>query len=352
MTSKPPKKPDPDSAMLALRYPFDQGLAALDTEARILFVNPLALEGGLPGDAAQTDLWQWWKHAAGALSGEGRLLPVSGPEAGESYDAALIRLPRQREEGQFLIASAWARLKPGGLLMVAAANDSGGARLEKDLHWLEGAQSASKYKSRVVWGYKDAQSPCPAAWEQEGALRKNPRTGLWTQAGLFSWDRIDPATALLLPYLPRGFGGAAADLGCGYGALSLRLLEQNPRLKSLSCVDADGRALLASAKNVEEFFPHARVDYHWLDLGHVLAKPVFGPVDLIVMNPPFHAEKALAIDTGQAFIANAAAALKKQGQLLMVANAHLPYEKLLAQSFAGVEKKFEGQGFKIFAARK
>lgn len=344
-----PKKQVDDPAMLALLYPFDRDLVALDPGASVLIANPLKIAAFPLAEPDQTDLWQWWKGAANALDGQGNLLSASGPDGSRQYDAVLIRLPRQREEGQFLMATAWDNLKPGGLFMVAAANDTGGARLEKDLGWLSDCQSASKYKCRVVWGIKDAVSLCPKTWLTAGALQKNGQTGLWTQAGLFSWDRVDPATAMLLAHLPKNFTGAMADLGCGYGVLALHMLNQNPGLKKLSCVDADARALRVCEKTISEKFPNAVVDYHWADLSRPAA---LNPVDLVVMNPPFHAEKALAIDIGQSFITNAAALLKKQGELLMVANAHLPYEALLAQSFSSVEKKFEGQGFKIFAARK
>lgn len=355
MTNPRPKKSDPDPVMLALRYPFDRGDVALDTDAAVLLVNPMRVPEFSLAEPGRVALWQWWKNAVDDLDGWGRLLPAAGPGAEDLYDAALIRLPRQREEGQFLIAVSWARLKPGGLLMVAAANDGGGARLEKDLAWLAqaGRQSASKYKCRVVWARKGAEVTCPPHWIADGVMRKHEVTGFWTQPGLFSWDRVDPATNLLMPYLPRGLSGVAADLGCGYGALALRLLADNPGLKKLHCADADARALQACEKTVTGRYPAASVDYHWLDLSRPSASgPAgFGPVDLVVMNPPFHAEKALAIDTGQAFISNAAAMLKKTGELLMVANAHLPYEGLLHHRFKTVEKKFEGQGFKIFSAK-
>ena len=344
-----PKKQADDPAMLALLYPFDRDLAALDADASVLIANPVKTAEFPLAGPERADLWQWWKGAADALTGQGRILPAPGPDETRQYDAVLIRLPRQREEGQYLMATAWDHLKPGGLFMVSAANDTGGARLEKDLGWLSDPQSASKYKCRVVWGKKDEKSVCPPSWRVAGALQKSDRTGFWTQAGLFSWDRIDPATAMLLPYLPKNFTGAAADLGCGYGVLSLSMLERNPALKKLYCIDADGRALRACEKTIGEKHPAAVVEYHWADLSRPTA---LNPVDLVVMNPPFHAEKALAIDIGQSFITNAAALLKKQGELLMVANAHLPYEALLAKSFSHVEKKFEGQGFKIFTARK
>ena len=45
-------------------------------------------------------------------------------------------------------------------------------------------------------------------------------------------------------------------------------------------------------------------------------------------------------------------ALKPGGQLFMVANRQLPYERTLAQAFSKVTKLREEQGFKVFWARR
>ena len=92
------------------------------------------------------------------------------------------------------------------------------------------------------------------------------------------------------------------------------------------------------------------VEYQWNDL---TCKPdIKQLLDFVVMNPPFHSGKKTDSDIGLKFIENAAACLKKNGTLYMVANAHLPYEKLLEKLFFSVEKMTEEQGFKIYKAIK
>ncbi len=65
-----------------------------------------------------------------------------------------------------------------------------------------------------------------------GAPRLEPGLGLWTQPGVFSWDRLDPGTALLMEALPR-LSGKGADLGCGVGVLA------HPVLASDAVTDLD-----------------------------------------------------------------------------------------------------------------
>jgi 16S rRNA (guanine1207-N2)-methyltransferase len=50
------------------------------------------------------------------------------------------------------------------------------------------------------------------------------------------------------------------------------------------------------------------------------------------------------------FIANAAQALRKDGHLWMVANRQLPYEGLLGDTFAEVDKVVETGAFKVLHA--
>lgn len=341
------KNPSPDPAMQALLHPFGRDFPALPP-GPVLLVNPAPAPG--LSDLPDAEIWQWWKGLADALSPCGTLLPPEGAETGRRYAAVLVRLPRQREEAQFLMARAFDHLQDGGVFAVAAANDAGGGRLESDLSaYLPDLQTASKHKCRIVHAIKRAGAALPQGWIDAGVLQKHPKTGFWTRPGLFSWDRVDVATALLLPRLPQNRNGIMADLGCGYGVITDHVLRTNPDLKKAVCVDADARALDAARRNLDENHPGRDVEYVWADVPAALKLP---PVDLVVMNPPFHAEKALAVGVGQSFIAAAAGMLKQSGELFMVANAHLPYEQILQQAFRNVEKRHEGQGFKIFWAQK
>jgi 16S rRNA (guanine1207-N2)-methyltransferase len=334
-----------DPIMQALAYPVAQGMIALPQDENILLANAVPETG--PWNSANTKVWQWWKGPASVFERSGFSVFSDDLKDHEVFFAAFVRLPRQRKEASFVIASCWSALKPGGLLIAAAANDAGGARLEKDLlPYFPDLQSASKYKCRVIWARKENQT-LPQAWMQDGKLQKNPETGFWTRPGLFSWDRIDAATALLLSHLPDGLSGHIVDLGCGIGVIADHVLACSSAISLVSCVDADARALAACRQNIEERHPGRNVHYNWADLSQAQTLPA---ADVVIMNPPFHAEKTTAIALGQSFIGNAASILKPGGSLWMVANAHLPYEQVLSARFKSFEKKHEGKGFKIFHA--
>ena len=69
------------------------------------------------------------------------------------------------------------------------------------------------------------------------------------------------------------------------------------------------------------------------------------------MNPPFHEGKEADPLIGLKFIAAAAQALRPEGQLWLVANRQLPYENLLTEAFAQMDKIVETGGFKVLHAR-
>ena len=78
-----------------------------------------------------------------------------------------------------------------------------------------------------------------------------------------------------------------------------------------------------------------------------------GNYDVIISNPPFHAQGAAdRPDIGRAFIAAAAEALRPGGRLWMVANRHLPYESVLDARFGTVRIVTQTYGFKIIEAVK
>ncbi len=85
---------------------------------------------------------------------------------------------------------------------------------------------------------------------QAGAPVSVPDLGLLSQPGVFSWNRIDPGSALLLRHLPP-LSGRGADLGAGLGVLSRAVL-QSAKVEALTLVELDRRAVEAAQVNVAD----------------------------------------------------------------------------------------------------
>ena len=265
------------------------------------------------------------------------------------FKTILLFSPKQKEESRFLTALGLEKLSRGGLLILAAANEAGGKTLYKMLVEF-GVPSAdhSKHKCRVVWTDKPDMA---AKVMIENARRRGDiqqrEDGLWSQPGLFSWDRLDKGTNALLHHLPLSVSGLGADFGCGIGVIGLRLLQRYKEIEKLICLDRDARALECCSRNLQQWpekFETRRAD---LTQGIDLPK-----LDFIIMNPPFHIGKKQSVAIGQGFISNAAKSLKQGGTFIFVANVHLPYEQTVAENFSFMRVLSEEHGFKIIEAVK
>jgi len=266
-------------------------------------------------------------------------------QADQSLDAINVLAPPGTVERRYVLAQGLRALKVGGTLTALAPKAKGGSRLAKELtaFGLEGAEDARRHH-RICEVVRPA-APDLAEALAAGAPRLSPDLGLWTQPGIFSWDRIDPGTALLLGRLPPQ-AGVGADFGCGLGYLAHGVLA-SPEVTGLTLIDIDRRAVECARRNVDD--PRAKVvwaDVRQGDLG-------LSDLDFVVMNPPFHDGGAEDRALGAAFIAQAAGVLRHGGKLLMVANRHLPYERPLADSFGAKFKLLaEEGGYKLYEARR
>lgn len=327
-------------ALATLFLPFENGLLRRDPQQKILFLNAQTHPILKSWPRENLTLVQDFKPYADAL--EGVQFAPDGP-----CDLVFVLLPKNQKEAEYFLTQAQGALKSGGVLLCAAENKAGGNRAKKMMETLgfEGVYDFSKNKSRVAWAVKKDVSDTASRWREQGEIQSVMGGTFVSRPGLFSWDRLDKGSAILLQHLPVDLKGTGADFGCGYGALSRAVLDR-AGVEKLYCLDADRRAVECCARNVVS----PRAEFAWADLTKPQA--ALKNLDFIVMNPPFHEGKSESVALGKAFIETAHNALKNSGRLFVVANAHLPYEDLLRARFKHGKKLHEGQGFKLYEAEK
>jgi 16S rRNA (guanine1207-N2)-methyltransferase len=338
----------------ALFLPFATDALVMPDDGSVLFLRARAGQWIHDWSHAKFSCEQTFKPFADELARAS--MPVV--ESGDALPHSLVLVlpPRQREESRALLARAVRAAAPDGVVVASVANNAGARSAEADLERLAGSVSSlSKRKCRVFWTSLAAASVDWALVDEWAAL-DTPQPiveGRFVSVpGLFAWDRVDSASALLAAQLPTDLSGRCADLGAGYGYLSAEVLRRCPQVTAIDLYEAESRALAPARINLANAARacarEVTIDYFWHDVTGGLDRRY----DVIVSNPPFHQGRADQPELGQAFIVAAANSLAPHGRLWLVANRHLPYEAILAAQFSSVRSVIVHDGFKIIEACK
>ena len=252
--------------------------------------------------------------------------------------AAIVCLPRAKAEALALLARAFDLLPPGGLVLVDGQKTDGADGVLK-LARAAGLQTGEVLSKAHGKAFVLLAGPVPEGW---AAQPRQIAGGFTTMPGVFSADGADRGSLLLEAALPPKLYGRVADLGAGWGYLSRAILLRE-HVKTLDLVEADLTALDCARLNITD----PRAQFHWADATSF--KPVL-PWDHVVMNPPFHTSREANPDLGLAFIRAAHRSLLPGGTLWLVANRHLPYDRILPELFRNVEEIGGDAAFRLTRA--
>ncbi|CAH0526722.1 methyltransferase [Vibrio hippocampi] len=169
---------------------------------------------------------------------------------------------------------------------------------------------------------------------------------------VYSGESLDLGARLLLQHLPSDDRyQQILDLGCGNGVLSLKLMQLNPQAHVTS-VDESYMAVKSVQTNVE---------LNQLDPAHLNAVAnncldnfEADSQDLVVCNPPFHQQQAITDHIAWQMFCDAKQVLRSKGELLVIGNRHLGYDKKLSRLFgrSGVKLVASNAKFVILQAIK
>ncbi len=167
------------------------------------------------------------------------------------------------------------------------------------------------------------------------------------RANVFSRESLDIGSRFLMEYLstlPKC--DHVADLACGNGVLGLYAAKIGLR-RELGFFDESAMAIASAKDNAGKVLhKDAVLHFHQGD-GLTDTNCLF---DLIVCNPPFHLGHTVDAFAGERLISQCAAQLLPLGRLILVANRHLEYGKVLKRHFRVVEKAAQNQKFIIWSA--
>ena len=257
---------------------------------------------------------------------------------GELYDTILLFLPKSDEDILMTIELCKSRLAPGGHIFVVGVNKSGirpaGKKLQETIGPIvheDHARHSIMYQARL----EKAKGKFDF-----GDYRKKfsyESLKLISYPGVFSHGKVDPGTKLLLENLEIPMHGSALDIGCGYGLIGAYLASKG---LDVQMVDIDAMSIKSAHETMEANGLEAKI----------FASDVFSDIhasfDLITCNIPFHH----GLETDYTFATKLLSGAKEhlQGTLYIVANAFLPYEKIMKKYFTSPEKIVETNAYKVY----
>ena len=254
----------------------------------------------------------------------------------KKFNLAIISIPKSKKLARHLIYLA-TKAVPEGLIIVDGDKSNGIESIISDLKkQTKITNVVSKAHGKTAW----FETPADLEMYKDSPLQIEG--GFETQAGVFSSDGVDPASKLLAQLIPRDIKGVGADLGGGWGYLSVKALEINS-ISELYFIEADFTALNVAKNNLND----QRVKFYWCDALKWEAPKL---LDFIIMNPPFHYMGRAMPSLGADFVKVASRNLKKSGTLWMVANRHLPYEDAIQRHFSSFSELSGSKKFKVIRA--
>lgn len=275
-------------------------------------------------------------------------------------DVVAIRIPTEKAALLQLLADAFAMLRVGGQCCIAGATTEGIKSAATLLEALFGNTTVlgTERGHRAVMAVKRGAVPSDVtvlsgAWLGHDAFRaidvtlRDISLQLFSRPGIFSWDHIDEATAILADVMDVRAGDDVLDLGCGSGALGL-LAARLSTTGRVVLLDVDAEAVRCAER---------AIDLMGLTQCRAMCSDVADAVrderfDIVLTNPPFHVGKLTDLAVPTQFILDAWQVLKPGGRLALVANRTLPYEKLVQATFGNLTTVHDGPRFKVLAARR
>lgn len=302
-----------------------------------------------------------------------RSMPFT-PDLVRGARVVLLQLPRSLEALDDVASLVAAHADPGVVLlaggrvkhMTHAMNDV----LARHLPDVQARLARQKSRVLVATGARRADDDA-AATGSDGAASAGAADGvtdgqrwgtptrvhhpdldltLCAYGGTFAGARVDVGTRALLPYLDQAVPGAssAVDLGCGSGVLAALVARSHPDAQVLA-TDVSAAAVASARATVAA---NGLADRVTVRQDHGLTAVADASVDLVVLNPPFHAGATVHTGLARQLFAEAARVLRPGGELWTVWNSHLQYRPVLQRVVGPTRQVHRNAKFTVTASRR
>ena len=278
------------------------------------------------------------------------------PLEDNSFDCIIYCVSKERPVTHHILNHLRSLISDSGTLLLGGKKDEGVKTYHDKLRKQLGFNGALKKHKDIYLSAMLSLEKTEKKLEDKNycTLRKAVEIeskSYFSKPGIYGWNKVDKGSQFLIETL-RSEGlshfmskvKTCLDLGCGYGYLSIQLLDQNitPALESLCLTDNNAAALIAAENNIATLEHASKVTA----LPSDCANTVKEKFDLIVCNPPFHQGFDTNKNLTLSFLNSALSHLAKNGRAIFVTNnfitfpsvSTLPFTSYLSVSKEEVEK--------------
>ena len=262
----------------------------------------------------------------------------------KEIDIALLKIPKSADLFQLYIQQLHAAGNADSVILCGFMTRNFTARWKEiaELYFEDVSQSMAVKKARVLIlkSPKTKVEKAPLFHTIKNDLELN----LKQYSGVFSSEKVDPATQVLLEHLPTITEDQnILDLASGNGVIAAFIQKLHPK-NSISVLDDNYLAIASAKLNLGK----ENINYHWSDTVTACRDQKF---DLILCNPPFHFEYENTIEISLTLFKEAKDALNNGGSFYIVANTHLNYRTHLTKLFKEVTQVTESGKFEVILCK-
>lgn len=278
-----------------------------------------------------------------------------GLESIREVDVVVICPKRYDSQDQIVgqLTLAMEKLKMGGRIFLVSHKKAGAETIGEKLGGLFGGETELVGRGRG--GYRVFAAAKKSETATKTQLRRTIKFEvldqsfeLQTEPSLFSKDGLDEGTRALLESVSLAHFKELLDVGCGWGAIGLVAATINKDGRVVM-VDVDTRAIKVARDNAQAMGLADRVKVSATDD----IRSIEGGFDLVLSNPPFHADVRELVSL---FDAARKRMAKRGGIYVVVEQSYLSKMQGVLESVFGssrIHKKIEGDNnYYILSTRK
>lgn len=304
--------------------------------AKLLVVNP---DGDalshLPADA-------WCFHAGHAKHWPQAFCQASAPDL-SGYQGVLVIAAKEQPLNQWVL-NQLQQAASGTTIWLAGEKRGGISSLVKRLpaNYSQPQKVASANNCQLFQAsLLSTARPATEAPLQHRVELTDLTLTIASLPGVFSRQRLDQGTELLLETIPHSLPHPVVDFACGNGVISAVI--EHRQSPVYAATDVNPMAVAATQLNVSSDTQVLLSDGLPSDLP---------PLACIVTNPPFHTGLQTDYQIVQDFVIAAFQALRSGGQLYLVANRFLPWSERIQHQFGHCQILADDGKFRVYFAQR